>query len=94
MAVLLHDVRRLAEETMRICKPELQDALRGGGVPLEGLLRLLRLLQRLAASGAGRLLEPGDAVSSQALQPTLANGNPSVYMAKQSDLTACGLPFY
>ncbi|KAL4427666.1 hypothetical protein ABPG75_001755, partial [Micractinium tetrahymenae] len=59
-AALLRDVRRLAEETMRICQPELQDALRGGGVPLETLLRLLRLLQRLAASGAGRLLEPGD----------------------------------
>lgn len=60
--MLLPDVRRLAEETMRICKPELQDVMRSGGVPLESLLRLLRLLQRLAASGAGRLLEPGDTV--------------------------------
>ena len=72
-AALLRDVRRLAEESMRICRPELQGALRGGsagsggssgsgGVPLDALLRLLRLLQRLVAGGAGRLLEPGDTV--------------------------------
>ncbi len=61
-AALLHDVRRLAEETLRICKPELLEALRSGGVPLDGLLRLLRLLQRLGALGTGQLLEPGDTV--------------------------------
>ena len=82
-AALLRDVRRLAEESMRICRPELQEALRagsgggsgggsgasgGGGVPLDSLLRLLRLLQRLVAGGAGRLLEPGDTVGGRGRQ--------------------------
>ena len=62
-ATLLRDARRLGEETARMCRPELQQALRGGGVPLDDLLRLLRLLHRLAAAGTGRLLEPGDTVS-------------------------------
>jgi hypothetical protein len=78
-AALLRDVRRLAEESMRICRPELQEALRagsgggssasgGGGVPLDSLLRLLRLLQRLVAGGAGRLLEPADTVGGRGRQ--------------------------
>lgn len=63
-AALLRDVRRLGEETLRVCQPELREGvLQGGGVPLDDLLRLLRLLQRLVAGGAGRLLEPGDKVS-------------------------------
>jgi hypothetical protein len=83
-AALLRDVRRLAEESMRVCRPELQEALRGGsaggsgggsgtssgsgGVSLDSLLRLLRLLQRLVAGGAGRLLEPGDTVGGAGRQ--------------------------
>lgn len=67
-AALLRDVRRLAEETLRVCRPDLQEALRGGGVPLDDLIRLLRLLQRLVSAGAGRLLEPGDTVRGWAGQ--------------------------
>lgn len=70
-AALLRDVRRLSEETLRMCRPELQEALRGGGVPLADLLRLLRLLQHFVAGGTGRLLEPGDKESSSRAQRIL-----------------------
>ncbi|PSC68988.1 nipped-B B isoform X2 [Micractinium conductrix] len=71
-ATLLRDARGLGEETARMCRPELQQALRGGGVPLDDLLRLLRLLHRLAAAGTGRLLEPGDTEASPHAQRILA----------------------